>query len=148
MKPYLILFSITLLFTTASISSAQSDSNLSGDNLPYNNCAAIFYNGNMLVDEYSPRGKCKLAHGMKGKLTVSEVILTDITGIPTKSIQFKVAIRNEQTNTLWMYTEKSVESINLEDILLQCQKGDKIVLLTVDKQYALSHNDIDLVWGC
>ena len=148
MNPFIILFSLSILFNVSITSSAQSDGNNSGDIQPYNECAAIFFKGKMLVDEYSPKGKCKLEQGMEGKLTVAAVNLSGNTGVPTKSIQFKVAIRNEQTNTLWMYSERSLESVNLKDILKHCEKGDKIVFLTVDKQYALGHNEVDLVWGC
>ncbi len=114
----------------------------------YNECAAIFYKGEMLVDEYSPKGKCKLEQGMKGTLSLSAVELNDQKAKPTKRLAFQVAIKNIKTNTLYMYSDEVFESVQLEDILKKCMVGDHIIFLTTDQQYNLSHHEIEIVWGC
>lgn len=116
--------------------------------LRYNNCAAILYKGKLLVDEYSPDGRCKLEEGMKGTLTVATVKLTDKGGTPMKNISFKVAIKNGRTNTLWMYSDEALESVQLEDILKKCERGDSIIFMTVNQTFSLPHHEIEFNWGC
>lgn len=113
----------------------------------YQDCAAIIFNGEMLVDDYSPRGVCQLKHKMSGKLSVSTVELSEHGGKPKKEIGFQIAIRNTATNTLWMYSKKVIKEVMLEDVLSKCQPGDQIVFMTVDQEYALPHNEIEIDWG-
>jgi hypothetical protein len=112
----------------------------------YQNCAAIIFNGEMLVDDYSPRGICQLNQSKRGKITVSTVELSSDGGEPQKDIGFQIAIRNTATNTLWMFSKKTTRSIMFEDILAKCQPGDQIVFMTVDQEYALPHNEIEIDW--
>ena len=151
MQPAKLFFS-TLLFISISLSSGtQSSMDVFFSALPYPNykeCAAILYKGNLLVNEYSPRGICKLEEGMTGTLTVATVKLSDSGGIPVKNIAFKVAIKNARTNTIWMYSEKALLEVQLEDILKKCEKGDRIIFMTVDQQYSLPHHEIELNSGC
>ncbi len=114
----------------------------------YSDCAAILYNGKMLVDEYSPQGKCKVNVGMKGKLNLYTVTLSDKGGTPKRKLKFHVAILNKNTNNMWMYTKSAVEEIMLEDVLNECKKDDKIIILNVDKSIALTHHEIEVLRGC
>ena len=114
----------------------------------YQSCAAIFFEGKMLVDKYAPSGKCKITKEVKGKFTLAAVELTDSSATPIQQIPFRVAIKNKATNTLWMYTQKSVQEILLEDLLMECQPGDKLLFLTEDKSYALPHNEVEVKVGC
>lgn len=114
----------------------------------YSVCAAILYKGNVLVDDYSPKGRCFLEKGMTGKLSISTVSLSETATIPQKTLKFHVAIKNKDTNTLFMITKEAILEIELEDILKQCKRGDIIVFLTVDKQYSLTHHEIDVITGC
>lgn len=112
----------------------------------YQNCAAIIFNGEMLVDDYSPRGTCQIDQNKRGTIKVSTVELSNDGAEPKKDIAFQIAIRNTATNTLWMYSKKPMRNVNYEDILAKCQPGDKIVFMTVDQEYALPHNEIEIVW--
>ena len=141
----------TLLFISISLpNGAQSFDFLSSppSYSNYKECAAILYNGKALVEDYSPRGKCKLEEGMKGKLSVSTVELTANRTTPVKKIGFKVAIKNDRTNTLWMYSEKELMEVQLEDILKKCEKGDRIIFMTVDQKISLPHHEIEILSGC
>lgn len=147
----IMLFFSTFLFITISLSSSAQSMDLFPApvvSTNYNNCAAILYKGKMLVNEYSPKGMCMLERGMKGKLTVAAVNLSDDGAIPVKNIGFKVAIRNQRTNTLWMYSDKTEQEVQLEDILEKCEKGDRIIIMTVDRNYSLPHHEISLDGGC
>lgn len=114
----------------------------------YKDCAAILYKGNVLVNEYSPRGFCKLETGMTGPLTVASVALDEEGATPGKNISFRVAIKNERTNTMWMFSDQVYEEVQLEDILRKIEKDDKIIIMTVDRKYSLPHHEIKVVWGC
>lgn len=114
----------------------------------FSNCAAIFYRGEMLVDEYSPKGTCKIIKGNKGKLTLASVELNDQGGRAIKNLPFKIAIQDHQTNTILLYSDEEFEEIMIEDVLDQCKKGDKILIITLDPSYALSHNEIEVLDGC
>ncbi len=145
------LFFSTLVFITISLSSSAQSMDLFPAPVVspyYNNCAAILFKGKMLVNEYTPKGRCNLERGMKGKLTVAAVNLTDEGATPIKNIGFKVAIRNQRTNTLWMYSDEAVEAVQLEEVLEKCEKGDRIIIMTVDRNYSLPHHEISLDGGC
>lgn len=114
----------------------------------YRDCTAIFFNGKMLANEYSPEGKCKLEQGMKGALTVATVKLSGKKGSPSTNIPFRVAVKNSRTNTLWMYSETALQRVQLEDILKKCEPGDRIIILTVDQRYSLPHHEIEVAGGC
>jgi hypothetical protein len=108
----------------------------------FNSCTAAFLNNKMVVDAYTPNGKCVLPVNATGNLTVCTVDLS-----PTKSkiidkIPFRVAIRDKQTQTLLMLPMSNVKQVNLQSVLAKCRKGDHIVLLTVSNRYALPHNEI------
>lgn len=114
----------------------------------YSECAAIFFNDKMLVDNYSPKGSCQLEMGMRGKLSVSTIELSNTSHSVIQPIYFRVAIKNEATNTMWMYSAEMFKEVLLEDVLKECQPDDKIIIMTEDKRFSLPHHEINLVWGC
>ncbi len=146
-----------LLFVSASVTSgAQSQSSNIFSPLifksntcakTYNDCAAIIYNGRVLVDKYSPEGKCQLEMGMTGLISVAAVQLGECNKVG-QNIDFRVAVKNDRTNTLWMYSEDTFREVLLEDILKKCEKGDRIIIMTVDQKYSLPHHEIELLSGC
>ncbi|MCO6477682.1 MAG: hypothetical protein J5I94_13710 [Phaeodactylibacter sp.] len=147
------LFFSTLLFICISLSSGAQSLGLFPflDIRPatnYHDCAAIFFEGEMLADEYSPEGKCKLEAGRKGTLTVATVNLSGSAVVPVENIAFKVAIKNNRTNTIWMYSEKASQEVQLEDILKKCEPGDRIIIMTVDQRYSLPHHEVEVAGGC
>lgn len=143
--PFFLLFSF---FIFGQCEQASFVNHIEKVDSPHNSCAAIFLNNNMLVDDYSPRGKCRVEMGNKGKLVVSEVSLSETTAWPMQFVGFKVAIRNSKTNTLWMYSDETFFEVNLEDILSKCGKDDKIVILVTDREFSLPHHEIEVFDGC
>lgn len=108
----------------------------------FNNCSAAFLNSKMLVNEYSPSGKCTVSITEKGDLTVSTVELSSTESKAINPIMFQVAIRNKKTGTLTMVSKEQIKKVAIESILSKCKKGDHIVLLTVSRKYSLPHNEI------
>ena len=108
----------------------------------YSDCAAICLNKVALVKDYSPSGICEVSLDGKGVLSVFTVALSERAISPQKPILFKIAIRDAETQTIWIYAEKTFETIDMEEILANCQKGDHILVMTVDQTYALPHNEI------
>jgi hypothetical protein len=71
----------------------------------FNNCAAVFLDNTMVVDDYSPRGTCKIAKNATGELTVCTANLSPSASIPVDKIKFKIAIKDQNTGTLVMYSD-------------------------------------------
>lgn len=108
----------------------------------FNNCSAAFLNSKMLVNEYSPSGKCSVSIAQKGDLTVSTVELSSTESKAVTPIMFQVAIRDKNTGTLMMVSKEGIQKIEIQKILEKCKKGDNIVVLTVNDEYSLPHNEI------
>lgn len=108
----------------------------------FTSCSAAFVGDKMVVDAYTPTGKCQLATTATGTLTVQTVDLSPTASRAIDRIDFKVAIRDTSTGTLHLYSEETYRQVPVQQVLARCKKGDRIVLLTVDNRYALPHNEI------
>lgn len=108
----------------------------------FQQCTAAFLNKNMVVNEYSPSGKCVLTTTAVGELTVRTVELSPMTTEALRAIPFKIAVRDAQTNTLTMYAHGDFIKVDVQQVLTKCKKGDSIVLLTLNDHYSLPHNEI------
>ena len=114
------------------------------DKYPFTDCSAALLNNIMIVDEYSPEGKCVLDSTATGTLTVCTMELWPEKEKcrPTSKLKFMVAFRDHNTKTLMMYSNKVYEEIEISKLTKACRKGYYIVLLTMKDQYALPHNEI------
>lgn len=108
----------------------------------FSNCSAIFLNQKIVVDDYSPTGKCILKSYATGDLTVNTATVENDRWIAGEKIAFKIIIRDGSTKTLWSYSDITYQSVSIKDVLLKCKKGDSIVISLVKDQYALPHNEI------
>ncbi|MCU0338930.1 MAG: hypothetical protein MUE30_03530 [Spirosomaceae bacterium] len=109
----------------------------------FNSCSAAFLDTKMIVNAYTTEGKCNVSHQVTGKLLVAEVeLFEDGKANITQSIEFMVAIRDQNTKTLMMYSNEVFREVAIEKIMAKCRKGDHIVLLTLSNKYALPHNEI------
>jgi len=142
----IITLLVALLFAMAANGQNDAISSSIDQNL-YNECLAIMHDGQMLVDEYSPRGKCVISKNATGSYRVSAIELSDNSPVVEKEqASFMVGIRDSRTNTIWMLTKEPVLKINIEDAIAKCGKEDQIMLMTVDQKYSLSHHVIDIIW--
>lgn len=108
----------------------------------FTNCTAAFLNNKMIVTEYSNKGKSTVSEKSIGQLTVCTAEISSEKSKPVEKIMFKVAIRDKKSKTLVMYSDEGFKQIDIQNILKKCKKGDLIVLMTTDNQYALPHNEI------
>ena len=108
----------------------------------FSNCSAAFVSSKLLVDQYTPTGQCRLPANAKGELSVSTVALRSANAKALNKIDFKLAIRDKETKTVRLFSEKTFRKIPVQTILSQCKKGDQILLLTTDNRYSLPHNEI------
>lgn len=96
----------------------------------------------MIVDAYTTKGKSSLPITSTGELTVNTVELSPTESKAVDRIPFKIAIRDQHTKTLTLYSNENFKQVPIQNVLARCCKGDHIVLLTTDTQYALPHNEI------
>ncbi|MBV6439469.1 MAG: hypothetical protein EPGJADBJ_01110 [Saprospiraceae bacterium] len=117
--------------------------NLTAQQKDFSSCSAAFLNEKIIVNEYTTVGKCVVSSTATGKLTLHPVTLSeDKIPIPGEKIQFKVAIRDGDSKTLMLFSEKTCKEIEIRDILKACRKGDHIVLLTLERTWAVPHSEI------
>lgn len=108
----------------------------------FNNCTAAFLNNKMIVDEYTTTGKCKLPLNATGTLTVCTAELSPEKSVAKDQVKFMVAIRDHNTGTLMMYSTKVYRQVDISEIAQKCKAGDKIVVMTINNEYAVPHNEI------
>lgn len=134
-KVKFLILGLLALLQTANLFAQQRED--------FSSCAAAFLDQKMIVDEYSTEGKCELAATVSGKLTVRPVTLeAGKDPVPGKKIPFKVAMRSGSSKTLMLLSEKTYEEVDIRPLLDKCKKGDYLVLLTLEREWALPHSEI------
>ncbi|MCB0570637.1 MAG: hypothetical protein KDC66_12770 [Phaeodactylibacter sp.] len=108
----------------------------------FTNCSAAFLDNKMVVDEYTTQGKCIITPQAVGELTVQTANLSPEKSIPTGKIDFRIAIRDGNTQTLYSFSDATYQQIDIRKVLSRCRPGDSIVLLTCKDKFALPHNEI------
>ncbi len=108
----------------------------------FTSCTAAFLDNKIVVDEYTPNGKCVLPSTSNGTLTVCTADLSPTQSIPVKQIKFMVALRDQNTKTLTMFSNETYKHIDIQKVLKRCKTGDHIVLITMDDAYSFPHNEI------
>lgn len=137
MRKKLGFFLLLFIIGAASTGYSQGD---------FRNCSAAFLDKKIIVNEYTDSGKCLLPKTAQGELTVCTAELWPDHSIPKEKLDFKIAIRDKDTGTLVMYSGDTYRKIDIQQVLTQCRPGDRIVLLTLKREFALPHNEI-LVQG-
>ncbi len=133
MKTRQRMISVACLVGAALVGHAQSK---------FSSCSAVFLDNKLVVDDYSPTGKCALTQDVQGTLSVAEATYENNHWHQTASIDFMVAIRDKNSKTLMMFSNEVYQKLDIKHILSKCKKGDAIVLLTLKDTYALPHNEI------
>ena len=132
-------FLFTLFFAALALSTYAQEQ--------FTNCSAAFLDQKMVVDQYSPEGKCALPVNAAGELSVCTADLSPERSVAKDKIAFKIAIRDKNTGTLTMYSGDTYRGINIQKVMAQCKPGDRIVLITMDREFALPHNEILVLEG-
>ncbi len=116
--------------------------NLTYSQEKFTNCSAAFLDGKMIVEHYDDTTKAKIAITTKGELTAATAELGENCAKIIDKFSFGVAIKDKNTGTIMLYSNKTYKKFNIEDALKLCKKGDWIVILTTKDEYALPHNEI------
>ena len=115
---------------------------------PFSEYSAILLDGSPLFDKNNPNRPLQLSPEATGTLSFFTLNSSVYWQIPKQSIGFKLAIKDAKTNTLWMYSEKPLYEVDLSDLLLKCEEGDRLIFMTVDQKYRLPQNEVMLGDGC
>lgn len=108
----------------------------------FNNCSAVFLNQKLVVDDYSPTGKCVVKSTDTGQLTVSTATFENDKWLAGEKIDFKITVRDGRTKTMLSFSNETYHTIDIKKVLAKCQKGDYILISIVKDEYALPHNEI------
>ena len=108
---------------------------------------AIQYKDKLLSE--MPWSSNKLSLGMQMYEDISLKIVDDGERLSAMDTPvFQIAIKDNKTGTLRMFSDKVYTEINAETIVEQCKEGESIIILTIDRKYALPQNVIELILGC
>jgi hypothetical protein len=108
----------------------------------FTNCAAAFLDNKMIVGEYSAKAKAFISLSAQGELSVGTVALSEKENKLVDNFAFSVAIKDKETGTLMLFSKENYAKIDIRKILSRCHKGDSIVILTLNNEYSLPHNEI------
>jgi hypothetical protein len=108
----------------------------------FSNCSAAFLDNKMIVEKYTPTAKAHISKSAVGELTVCTANISESETKAVDKIPFSIAIKDGKTGTIMLDSKKPVMKYDLSTVLAKCKKGDSIVLLTDNEQYALPHNEI------
>ncbi len=108
----------------------------------FTNCAAAFLDNKMIVGEYSVKAQAIISLSAHGELSVGTVALSEKENKLVDNFAFSVAIKDKETGTLMLFSKEKYAKIDIQKILSRCHKGDSIVILTLNNEYSLPHNEI------
>lgn len=108
----------------------------------FSDCAAAFLNKKMIVKEYTNKAKASIPLSAHGELSVGTVALSDKGNKLVNNFAFSIAIKDKVTGTLMLFSRENYAKIEIQKVLSRCHKGDSIVILTLNNEYALPHNEI------
>lgn len=108
----------------------------------FSNCSAAFLDNKMIVEKYTPTAKAHISKSAVGELTVCTANISETETLAVDKILFSIAIKDSKTGTIILASPKPILKYDLSTVLAKCKKGDSIVLLTDNEQYALPHNEI------
>jgi hypothetical protein len=113
----------------------------------YEKYAAVLYDGVPLWDGESNKGPLKVLQ-MTGKLSVSEVDRKTNKPVSGKSLGFMIGLKDHDTNTTWMLSQKVFYEIDLVELQGKLDYGDVLIIMTIDRTYRLPRHEVILDGGC
>ena len=63
-------------------------------------------------------------------------------------IGFLVAIKDHDTNSVWMYSDRVLYEVDVRDLLNHCDNGDVLIFMTADRSYRLPRHEVLVMDGC
>lgn len=120
-----------------------------GPNYHNTEFVAIMFDGKSLVENDTPDGPLNINPTLKGKLSVSTTAPACNGGSKAvKPVGFKLGVKDFRTNTIWMYSEETLYEVDLEKVMKQCEMGDRLIFMLVDRSYRLPRHELALTGGC
>lgn len=121
--------------------------NKSGTKAKY---TSIFFEGKRLMgnDLSTDSDKIILEAGMRGKFTVAPVRMNENIATQGTAVPFRIAIKKKFMRSLWMYSDEIFEEVQFEDIMKECEAGDEIIFIMVNRDYFLQNYEVKVMWGC
>jgi hypothetical protein len=112
--------------------------------------SSIFFEGKRLMgnDLAMDSDKITLEAGMRGKFTVAPVVMNGDVATQGVAVPFRIAIKKKSMRSLWMYSEEVFEEVQFEDIMKECEAGDEIIFIMVNRDYFLQNYEVKVMWGC
>jgi len=114
----------------------------------YKEFCAILHNGKPIGERWNTSSELSLMEGARGELTVATVDRKGDNYSPIAPVGFKLGIKNHRTNALWMYSEETFFKIDVQKVLKECEYGDQLIFITVDKKYQLPKHILRINAGC
>jgi|GEM_PF-5667248 len=147
MKALPIIIVITLLSLGAQAQMMFEDPYRQEVSTDYTVELAIEYDGKLLSEWSFSKNKLSLGMGMHGDITLKILDAAKrITCIETP--KFRIAIKDTKTGTIRMYSDEAYSEINAETLVGKCKEGESLIIMTIDRKYALRNNEIELMLGC
>ena len=110
--------------------------------------AGIVYGDQLLSQQSESSGPLQLMPGSSGTISVQTWHGHCANIDLAEPIGFQVAIRDAETNTMWMYSQDILQEVDVSDLLSHCKLGDVLVFMTVDRQYKMGRHEVKVMDGC
>ena len=154
--PFLRNTLIVLLLANMSLSAQAQEveldlfSFIKTGNTNYSQFAAILLDDEPLINRNGDTGPLSVGNKKRtGTLSVSS--MTKSCGDALNAVApigFRVAIKNRRTNSLWMYSDDVLFELDLQEVFQQCEAGDQLIFMTVDRKYRLGRHVVVFMDGC
>ncbi|MCZ4408374.1 hypothetical protein O3Q51_06110 [Cryomorphaceae bacterium 1068] len=143
----IVIFSLLCLCLQAKAQNSWTDFIPPKAEVLYTNYAAILFEGVPLWDGESKKNPLKVLQ-LRGKVTVNAVDRKTNKPIEGKALGFMIGLKDYDTNTVWMLSEKVYHEIDLEELQGKFDYGDVLLIMTVDRAYRLPRHELILEGGC
>ena len=108
----------------------------------------MLYGDQLLSQQSESSNELQIMPGSSGTITVETWHGHCANIDEAEPIGFQVAIRDAETNTMWMYSQEVLREVNVADLLSHCKLGDVLVFMTVDRQYKMGRHEVKVMDGC
>lgn len=138
-----------VLFLTLQINAQSSWTDLipPQTEVNYQKYAAVLFDGVPLWDGESTKSPLKVLQ-LRGKISVNAVDRKTNQPIAGKALGFMIGLKDYDTNTIWMFSEKVYAEIDLDELQGKLDYGDILLIMTVDRTYRLPRHELILEGGC
>lgn len=110
--------------------------------------AGIVYEDQLLFQQSESSGPLQLTREASGTISVQTWHGHCASLELAEPIGFQVAIKDIETNTMWMYSQEVLQEVEAADLLSHCKLGDVLVFMTVDRQYKMGRHEVQVMDGC